>query len=339
MELWEPLTEEELRFSWHCLVDQGQLTVTSLQQFMLDVAGEELSNVQARDLLSYLDATGDGRVGMDEFRHFMSATELHDVQPQTFLWSPTKSYREKHGLMRVGSGGEPSTSADRRESVMHEGRNSPEDPLAAFGELFAEPTPYSETRSKGPKTKGGKARSTQPALKEGDLEGIESETEGVEQPATTSTPVRTPQAKKQLDEKALSKISSCIARYESQTWDRLHAEQEAIRRKLFSQWSQNSASMSSKEYHKMLMKMHNLARSSMPGELKPGDTVATLQHMLDQCKPKGDRSGRSDEKAGDAAAMPESGEELVLPFTTWAHCMAKNQARADATDAKAKTKQ
>ncbi|OLP99589.1 hypothetical protein AK812_SmicGene17849 [Symbiodinium microadriaticum] len=306
MELWEPLTEEELRFSWHCLVDQGQLTVASLQQFMLDVAGEELSNVQARDLLSYLDATGDGRVGMDEFRHFMSATELHDVQPQTFLWSPTKSYREKHGLMRVGSGGEPSISADRRESVTNEGRNSPEDPLAAFGELFAEPTPYSE---------------------------------GVEQPATTSSPVRTPQAKKQLDEKALSKISSCIARYESQTWDRLHAEQEAIRRKLFSQWSQNSASMSSKEYHKMLMKMHNLARSSMPGELKPGDTVATLQHMLDQSKPKGERSARSDEKAGDAAAMPESGEELVLPFATWAHCMAKKEGKADATDSKAKTKQ
>lgn len=27
--------------------------------------------------------------------------------------------------------------------------------------------------------------------------------------------------------------------------------------------------------------MHQLARSSMPGELKPGDTLATLHYMLD----------------------------------------------------------
>ena len=98
---WEPLSDEELKFCWQCLVDQGQLTTAKLQKFMLEVTGDELTPLQASDLLGYLDATGDGRVGMEEFRHFMSTTELDMTDPQTFLWSPTKSFRERLGLVRV----------------------------------------------------------------------------------------------------------------------------------------------------------------------------------------------------------------------------------------------
>ena len=58
-------------------------------------------------------------------------------------------------------------------------------------------------------------------------------------------------------------------------------EQEAMRKKLFSQWTHNPNEMTSKEYHKMLSRMHKLARSSMPGDLKPGDTLATMQYMLE----------------------------------------------------------
>ena len=98
---WDPLSDEELKFCWQCLVDQGQLTTAKLQKFMLEVTGDELTPLQASDLLGYLDATGDGRVGMEEFRHFMSTTELDMTDPQTFLWSPTKSFRERLGLVRV----------------------------------------------------------------------------------------------------------------------------------------------------------------------------------------------------------------------------------------------
>ena len=98
---WDPLSDEELKFCWHCLVDQGQLTTSKLQKFMLEVTGDELTAIQATDLLGYLDATGDGRVGMEEFRHFMSSSELDMTDVQTFLWSPTKSFRERLGLVRV----------------------------------------------------------------------------------------------------------------------------------------------------------------------------------------------------------------------------------------------
>lgn len=98
---WAPLSDEELKFCWQCLVDQGQLTTSKLQKFMLEVTGDELTAIQATDLLGYLDATGDGRVGMEEFRHFMSTSELDMTDVQTFLWSPTKSFRERLGLVRV----------------------------------------------------------------------------------------------------------------------------------------------------------------------------------------------------------------------------------------------
>ena len=98
---WDPLSDEELKFCWQCLVDQGQLTTSKLQKFMLEVTGDELTAIQATDLLGYLDATGDGRVGMEEFRHFMSTSELDMTDVQTFLWSPTKSFRERLGLVRV----------------------------------------------------------------------------------------------------------------------------------------------------------------------------------------------------------------------------------------------
>jgi len=144
--------------------------------------------------------------------------------------------------------------------------------------------------------------------------------------AAKNRPAGSPADRKQLDAKALDKISNSIAKYENQTWERLHVEQEAIRRKLFSQWSQHPTGMSSKEYHKMLTKMHGLARSSMPGELKPGDTLATLKHMLEQGK---SRNGERDRKGADKEQKSAADEELVLPYATWTRCMARAKTRPE----------
>ncbi|CAE8585120.1 unnamed protein product, partial [Polarella glacialis] len=69
--------------------------VENLQKFMLNVTGEELSNIQARDLLGYLDASSDGRVGMEEFRHFMVPNELQRTDANSFMWHPTKKFRDE----------------------------------------------------------------------------------------------------------------------------------------------------------------------------------------------------------------------------------------------------
>ena len=102
-----------------------------------------------------------------------------------------------------------------------------------------------------------------------------------EESPTMPSEAASPSSKKKLDEKTLAKIFQSVSKYEQQTWERLHVEQEAVRKKLFAQWAQKPTEMTSKEYHKMLTKMHKLARSSMPGDLKPGDTLATMQYMLE----------------------------------------------------------
>ena len=43
-------------------------------RFIKDIAGVNLSNVQARDLLHYMDANGDGRVGMEETQKYHTQT-------------------------------------------------------------------------------------------------------------------------------------------------------------------------------------------------------------------------------------------------------------------------
>lgn len=100
---FERLTEEEVTFCWRGLADQGQLTVGRLQKFFLDVCGEQLSAVQAKDLLGYMDANGDGRVGMEDFRNFVSTGQLADTDIKSFMWTPKAKYREEHGLDKAGA--------------------------------------------------------------------------------------------------------------------------------------------------------------------------------------------------------------------------------------------
>lgn len=118
-----------------------------------------------------------------------------------------------------------------------------------------------------------------PAVPAVEEESIAIEEEEVISEGRASRPPAAP--KPHLDEKTLARIFMSVERYEQQTWERLHHEQEAVRRKLFAQWTQNPHEMTSKEYHKMLSKMHKLARSSMPGDLKPGDTLATMEYLLE----------------------------------------------------------
>ncbi|CAJ1390766.1 unnamed protein product [Effrenium voratum] len=241
-------------------------------------------------------------------RHFMSTSELDMTDPATFLWSPTRSLRERLGLQRVND----------TVPAITPGRESPED----FSGLFAEVEDLKPDRS-GKKGKGFRRKDPQE-----DFQTLDEEPPEIPEPEPSAKPkVR---AAKQSEE-ALAKIDAGVAKYEQQTWDRLHVEQEAIRKRLFSQWAQNPNSMTSKEYHKMLSKMHKLARSSMPGDLKPGDTLATLQYMLDASKGPGEKE-RKVEKAESFSKLDRD-EELTLTYAAWQHCMS-GRARPEVSQAK-----
>jgi hypothetical protein len=92
---YEPLDEEEIAFVWKCITDHGQLTPATLKDVMKEICGMEISQIACKDLLSYMDANGDGVVGQDDFRDFMRIGRLADTNPKEFLW------REKQGKKEV----------------------------------------------------------------------------------------------------------------------------------------------------------------------------------------------------------------------------------------------
>lgn len=92
----EALNEDELLFLWKGLVEEGRLSVPKLQQFMETVAGVRMTVVQAKDLLNYMDANGDGRVGMEDFKSFLSIGHLADTDVKSFMWEPRKKFQEEN---------------------------------------------------------------------------------------------------------------------------------------------------------------------------------------------------------------------------------------------------
>lgn len=97
----ELLNEDELLFLWKGLVENGQLSISKLQTFMREVAGVSMSIVQARDLLDYMDANGDGRVGMEDFKNFLSIGHLAETDAKSFMWEPKKKFQEENPLHKA----------------------------------------------------------------------------------------------------------------------------------------------------------------------------------------------------------------------------------------------
>lgn len=326
---FEPLHEEELSFCWKSLVDQGQLSVPRLQAFMEEVCGEKLTYVAAKDLLGYMDANGDGRVGMEDFRNFMTIGTLADTNAKDFMWTPKRKYREEHGAgtgvgtgVGVGSAGPSpfSRESDRRESrrasacsvssvasdVIREGRGpvSPDSKPAGHG---FEP--------KAPERRRGLTRPSFGHLVPPVPEQREEEAEA----PSSRQQARVPEPRQQappIDAKALAKIEAAIEKYERSSWQRLLLEEEDVRRRLFDQFAVAvPGELSAGEYHKMLQKWHRHARWSMPGDLRAGDSLAALQFILARQKKAagGDAVG---EEAAEAAP-----QETKLSFKLWLDVM------------------
>ena len=83
-------------------------------------------------------------MGMEEFRHFMSTSELDMSDMETFLWSPTKSFRERLGLVRV----------EEKEEKKVEEQPHPWDGL--FLEAEDPPTEFSRSMDSNQRRNSGK---------------------------------------------------------------------------------------------------------------------------------------------------------------------------------------
>lgn len=336
---WDPLTEDELKFCWHALVENGQLSVGNLKKFMRAVAGEDISKMQATDLLVYLDANGDGKVGFDEFVNFMSFSDIRMTDPSTFMWAPTKKFRDDRG---INSKSKAAQSAEEEKKDLEDDDRGFPSLLDAWGEggdqASATPEPSRPSlKQQSPSTavaKAGKPGTGSPsrARRRDKSEDLEEpltppppQTPAASVAATPAKPVK----KLEVDPKLRTKIGVALEKHEQVTWDRLLHEQEIIRKKFFQQYAlATPGAMDSREYHKMVSELHNLARQDMPGELKAADSLAALQSIIEHNQPpakKSDKDKEKGEKGDDAAieaVMQKAAVDLKLTYDLWNRTMA-----------------
>lgn len=269
---FQPLTKEEIKFVWHGLVEETKLTPPKLQKFMKEVCGTRLSRVQAKDLLSYMDADGNGHVGFADFEYFMSIGRLRDTDPKNFMWTPKARWRREH----------PEQNKDKDS----------EDMGADGGSKVA----YLDAGKDVPE--GAAAEGAPPA------------------PAASSRGV---------DDATRSRIDAALDKYEKEMWQKFLKQEEDLQRQLFNQFATTgSDELQAMEFHRMLQRWYPLAHSWAPGDLRAGDSLATLEYLLrrerelnDKEKssmPGASREGR-DSKAD--AAVDGSREEAKLTYSMW----------------------
>mmetsp|Transcript_130566 Transcript_130566/g.325771 ORF Transcript_130566/g.325771 Transcript_130566/m.325771 type:complete len:439 (+) Transcript_130566:84-1400(+) len=350
---FEALSEEEVAFCWLSLVDQGKLSAQRLQQFMLEICGERLSSIQVRDLLNYMDANGDGKVGREDFRNFVSVGRLEDTNPADFMWTPKRKYREEHGtvekqqpkdedLPSVGVGLTAAASFFRTDTTISENPRASLEILggaAGLGNVGAganASTTSSSTAAAGPPEPthraAGSVLQTQdtkvsepkppPGKRRGPAGGRGARTAAAAAAATEADPAvmasagaerqeasvvekPKPSPIPKLDAKVRAQIEASIEKYEQDSWQKFLKVEEEFKEKLFKQFASSADSMSVTEYHKMLMKWHRMARWSMPGDLRPADSLAALRYVLS--RERNAQKGESAQADGTAGGEAQSG--------------------------------
>mmetsp|Transcript_19648 Transcript_19648/g.52154 ORF Transcript_19648/g.52154 Transcript_19648/m.52154 type:complete len:320 (+) Transcript_19648:107-1066(+) len=290
-DFFEPLTEEEVNFCWRCLVDQGQLSTGKLQTFYQEITGERLSAVQAKDLRNYMDADGNGVVGMEDFKNFMSICRLQDTDPKSFMWTPNHKWREEHP---GGMKGEDDAAALER-SLPQKAPAAPLRPASGEGASGAASSTAMEPKAPPGKRKGPARPAASPAP-----------------PRPAASPeVAVASSEKEeplpgaLDAKTIAHIEATIEKYEQESWAKFAEEEETFKKSLFAHFAGQDSEMSALQYHRMVTKWHGLTKWCLPCDVRPGDSLAALEYVLSK-----DRQAR-----GESA--PDGGSEAKLPYRVW----------------------
>lgn len=344
---FEPLADDEVNFVWRSLVDQGALSEASLQRFMLEVCGDKISSVQAKDLLNYMDADANGSVGKEDFRNFMSIGRLADTDVKAFMWHPNAKYRQEHG-MEDKAGGELWETGEAARARRGPAQPDPTTPLPGgglhqtlpargtvvqaapedAGGAFAQSAPAGLLNTKASKSRplspGGRSppsrrtpparsgsRTKSPTRRIGSKERMSSPPDG--DSGAQTVPVKAAQAHPKPKIKALSpadlqRIHSCLEKYEEQSWKQFLQEEEQFKLDLFHRFasSDDATEMTANEYHRMLRDWHALANWSMPGTVRPQDSLAALQQILEY--DRGAASSCPRDAQAQAASAPEASD-------------------------------
>mmetsp|Transcript_28155 Transcript_28155/g.44024 ORF Transcript_28155/g.44024 Transcript_28155/m.44024 type:complete len:345 (-) Transcript_28155:16-1050(-) len=258
-----PLSEEEMLFLWKGLVDEGKLSPAKLQVFMHQVAGVKLTPVQVQDLLGYMDANSDGRVGMEDFKNFLSVGRLAETDAKSFMWEPKAKFQRENPHSRVhtvdSAERQPSAGSEPHLERRQSGRANSDAP---------ELKPIVAPESKAPLKRRPQQRKTSSC----------PETELVE--GTSTGPTFKTKKPPKLSAEAEAKIQNALLKYEDQSWDKFVRDEKIFRRYLFEQFAgAGEDEMDVTEYHRMLMKWFPLAAWSAPRALRAADSLAALEYV------------------------------------------------------------
>lgn len=335
----EPATEDELAFCWRALVDEGKLSIDKLQAFMKDICGVRLSPTQAKDLVTYMDANGDGRVGLDDFRHFMSIGCLADTDPKSFMWAPSAKYRQEHGLTDSQQRQEQASIFDdfedaflsleqqrksmARSSAVHvaETLSAPPVPtpaVAAPASGLTLPTPPPKGTSpqrlrKGASRSNGNAVAFTDSKSPAKCPRARAATVD-EAPALTQK-----QRPKPLDPQSRGRIDAVLQKYEQAMWKSFLKDEMMYKRQVFERYAgSGKMSLSAQEYHQLIMKWYSYSSDASVSpavrSVRPADSLATLQyHARREAELKagaGSEGGQAAAK-GSQAPSASSGSPLA----------------------------
>lgn len=348
---FEPLTEDEVNFCWCSLADHGQLSLAKLRAFMLDVCGEDLSVSQARDLLNYMDANLDGKVGLDEFKNFLSVGTLADTDPPNFMWRPNAKYLEECGVEKAV--GEPITVKDTGLQAMMNlfslpysptrdlvtqstGQLSSHGSMHSLSDLEPQPSlshpcativaqqPHRRPLGKGPSTHPLAAQGASTSRQRSSVRNSQmAQMPNIAQTRKEDLLEEAPHADRIKDPKMLEKIDRAIGKYEQNKWQTFLKYEEQCKNNIFAQFvsAESSGKLTAMEYHRMLTRWRKHAKWCMPGDQQPGDSVAALQLALMR-----ETEGRDDTTAARAPQV-----DAAMPYGIWLELISGKRRPEDCT--------
>lgn len=331
----EVLNDDEFHFLWKTLVEGGALTAGKLQTFMQTVAGVNLSAVQARDLLQYMDANGDGRVGQEDFKYFMSVGCLADTDVKLFMWEPKRKFREENPLFRelAGNPGVGDEAAGARDSIdlgqnprrSLESAETPED-----GQMSRQVSGDRHMAVVAPSQPQAKKR-PQPSRMSTDVWGPKSH-EAVNASAGIQRKLKPPSMTPEVERK----IEQALLKYEQRCWERFLEEERNFKRRIFEQFAgKGNGELNPTDYHRMLTKWMPLANSGKLSSIKPADSLAALEFVqrrdledrgivpkqipesADAADGATNEATQSGDKASTAAVDGADPAEAKLSFALW----------------------
>lgn len=315
---FEPLTEEEMLFCWKSLVDEGKLSIPKLQTFMQQVCGVNLSTVQARDMIQYMDANGDGRVGLEDFKNFMSIGRLADTDAKNFMWTPKAQFRMEHG---IGKNAKEDDAGLLSAFSSHSDEKRRGSAVFSDAGLILESSAVPAKPTTPPDAKAPGKRRPAPGRGQADsIKNVEKEDEKKD--------------KKVASERTNQLIETAISNYERQSWERFLKEEADFKRYLFDQFSGGKDELDVMDYHRMLLKWFPLAEWCAPRGIRPADSLAALEYIVRRDREDRGLAAPAEKKAeeGDGAAAAAGsggagassseapGEEPVpvqLPYSMW----------------------